>query len=311
MTSVPLSALSTSPDAVDAPLTRKYLFPGGDVRLQRLMEYLWGLDINTMDTNHESSILHIRKSMVALSRGSWALAPTEETLAAMESLQRHNYTVPISERRSFLDEFSAAEHEYIFVPFNTDVDFFVLEPGQTPRRFIAPYDNFPRVTSSANPFFVMFHSQMKIRSCHASTSPRWHRLFRQITLEWFSDELPDDFLLSSYPESLVSDAESETQVDSKSGSHDTVVTPMDEDSSSVPDKEAFVDGWLRDDIGQPQENLVWSGTPSPWPSAPRDEQPRPIEDAIRLYPCWHRETKLGRKYTKRLFQNPPRRKDIS
>ncbi|KAJ7185583.1 isoprenoid synthase domain-containing protein [Mycena filopes] len=266
---VPLTALSTSPDAGGAPLTRKYLFRDDDVRVQRLMEYLWGLEINTMDRNHESSILHIHKSMTTLIRGRWALAPTEDTLAAMESLQRHNYTVPISERRSFLDvEFPAGEYEYIFVPLNTDADFFVLEPGRAPRRFSAPYDNFPHVTSSANPFFVMFSSRLRMASSDVSNSDEWHRLFSEVTLEWFSDDPPEDFLLSSYPESLVSDAESETQVDSKSGGHETVVTPMDEDSSSVPDKEAFVDDWLRDDIGQPQENLVWSGTPSPWPFAP-------------------------------------------
>jgi hypothetical protein len=33
---------------------------------------------------------------------TWTLAPTEETLAAMDALQTHNFTDPVSERKSFL-----------------------------------------------------------------------------------------------------------------------------------------------------------------------------------------------------------------
>jgi hypothetical protein len=34
--------------------------------------------------------------------GGWTLIPTEETLAAMEALQDHNITAPVSQRKSFL-----------------------------------------------------------------------------------------------------------------------------------------------------------------------------------------------------------------
>ncbi|KAJ7185564.1 hypothetical protein C8R46DRAFT_1060999 [Mycena filopes] len=296
---VPLSALTTTPEVVNAPLTRKYLFPDDDVRLQRRMEYLWGLEINTLNTRHQSSILHIHQSMATLPPGSWTLAPTEETLAAMEALQKHNYTVPVSERISFLDAFSAAEYEYAFVP-NTDVEILVLEPGQTPRRFSAPYDNFPLVTSSANPFFVTFNSRLMLSSSDASPSQQWDRLFSDLTIEWFHDP-PDDFLFSCYPR---------FPPDSKCGSDETVATPMDESPSFVPDKVAFVDAWLRDEAGQPQEEPVCS-TPSPtWPPAPQ-EKARRLREAIKLYPCWHRETKRGVKWTERLFARQPLDHEIS
>ncbi|KAJ7906051.1 hypothetical protein B0H13DRAFT_2333921 [Mycena leptocephala] len=156
MTTVPLSALATSIED-DAQLTTKFLFPK-DVRLHRHMEYLWGLEIYTIDPTHERSILHTRKSMGGIR--TWTLAPTEETLATMNALQTHNFTEPLSERKSFLTEFSAPEYEYIFVPLYTEDDFFVLEPGRVPQRFSFPYTNFPRVTSSANPFFVAFYIRL-------------------------------------------------------------------------------------------------------------------------------------------------------
>ncbi|KAJ7694025.1 hypothetical protein B0H16DRAFT_1904413 [Mycena metata] len=67
-TVVPLSSLSTS--AIDGSLTQRYLFPKNDVRAHRQMEYLWGLEIYTIDPTHELSILHIQKSMETLPPGS-------------------------------------------------------------------------------------------------------------------------------------------------------------------------------------------------------------------------------------------------
>ncbi|KAJ6470074.1 hypothetical protein C8R47DRAFT_937563, partial [Mycena vitilis] len=119
------------------------------------LEFLWGLEINKLNLTHERSRIETRESMNSCA-DNWALAPTEETLVAMEELQDYNCLVPVSERKSFLTEFAAAEYEYIFVPLCTDIDFFIMEPGKSPQRFNAPYTNFPRVTSSANPFFVTF-----------------------------------------------------------------------------------------------------------------------------------------------------------
>ncbi|KAJ7666249.1 hypothetical protein DFH06DRAFT_1186342 [Mycena polygramma] len=159
-TTVPLSALATSVEDIDSELTPRFLFPAHDVRL---MEYLWGLEIHTIDPTHERSVLYIRKSTETPFRnginGSWFLIPTEETLGAMRLLQERNITVPISERTSFLDEFAAQEYEYIFIPDDTDIDFLVLEAESAPQRFSAPYTDFPQVTSSANPFFVTFHAR--------------------------------------------------------------------------------------------------------------------------------------------------------
>lgn len=72
MTAVPLSALATAVEDIDAPWTERYLYPNESdlVRLSgapasvanmsqhRHMEYLWGLEIFTIDPTHERSVLH-------------------------------------------------------------------------------------------------------------------------------------------------------------------------------------------------------------------------------------------------------------
>ncbi|KAJ7033697.1 hypothetical protein C8F04DRAFT_614113 [Mycena alexandri] len=317
---VPLSALAASPDDTSTKLSKRFLFSQVEDYLQhRQIEYLWGMEIHTIDPTHELSVICIRKSMETLPKGSWTLVPTEETLATMKALQVHNYTVPVSERKSFLAEFPAAEHEYIFVPLSMDVDFFVLEPGRSPQRFSAPYDNFPRVTSSANPFFVAFYSQLKIRSFRASASPTWNRLFSTITVPWCSSVLPEDFLLSCYPESLISESGDESEPDpelklhSKSGSDETVLTPVDEGPSPVPEKESFVKTWVkhrRRDAYRVYERPTLS-SPSPWPPAPREERARALRDAVKMYASWHRETERGRNCTRRFFRDPLPKQMIS
>ncbi|KAJ7224294.1 hypothetical protein GGX14DRAFT_694057, partial [Mycena pura] len=250
ITAVPLSALATSLEDIDAPLTTKYLFPENDIRLHRDMEYFWGLEIYTINPRHERSMIHIRKSMEVpfpSGTGGWTLVPTEDTLLAMQSLQERNYTVPVSERESFLTVFSAPEYEYIFVPLYTDVDFFILLPRQAPQRFSTPYTDFPRVTSSANPFFVAFESRRKIQRFHVTASKSWHRLFRGLTLHWSGSALPEEFLQSYHPECLISESGDGSEPDmplidpeSKSGGDETIMTPKDEEelpSHAAPDKE--------------------------------------------------------------------------
>ncbi|KAJ7666222.1 hypothetical protein DFH06DRAFT_269893 [Mycena polygramma] len=174
------------------------------------MEHLpWGLDIRTIDPTHKHSIVKFPRSMATFSTGcGWTLVPTEETLAAMDALQVHN---PISERKSFLTEFSARKYEYIFVPLYTEVDFFVLEPGHAPQRFSAPYTDFPLVTSSANPFFVTFYSRPKILRIHEPASNTWHRHFGDIKIHWSPFPLPKDFLRSCYPATLVTLSEDDSE----------------------------------------------------------------------------------------------------
>ncbi|KAJ7666251.1 hypothetical protein DFH06DRAFT_1127372 [Mycena polygramma] len=117
---VPLSALATSADDTDATqLGKRYLFPKNNAL------------IFTIEPKHERSILEIRKSMETLPGSDdtgWTLVPTEETLIAMDVLQTHNITASISERKSFLTEFSAAQYEYIFVPLNTEAEFCLGKP---------------------------------------------------------------------------------------------------------------------------------------------------------------------------------------
>ncbi|KAJ7778333.1 hypothetical protein B0H16DRAFT_1711841 [Mycena metata] len=308
---VPLSALAASPDATNTKLCQRLLFSQVEGYLHRQIEYLWGMDIHTIDPTHERSVICIRKSMETLAKGSWTLVPTEETLSAMDALQVHNYTVPVPERKSFLAEFPPAEYEYIFVPLSTDVDFFILEPGRQPRRFSAPYDNFPLVTSSANPFFIAFYSQLKIQSFQASASQAWNQLFDNITVPWCSSVVPEDFLLSCYPESLISESGDESEPEpalelhSKSGSDETVMTPIDEGPSPVPEKESFVNTWVkqrRRDAYRVYERPTLS-SPSPWPPAPRKERARALRDTVRTYAAWHRETERGRNCTRRFFND--------
>ncbi|KAJ7240838.1 hypothetical protein B0H12DRAFT_1326356 [Mycena haematopus] len=286
---VPLSAIATCLEDLDAPLTTKFLFSKDKAHLHRDMEYLWGLEM------HDGSDSRTRKSMGPSPSGGsrWTLVPTEETLIAMRALQTHNFTVPVSERKSFLtvshislidpltrrltmpQEFSAPEYQYIFVPLHTDIDFFILQPGEAPRRFSAPYADFPLVSSSANPFFVTFDSRPKIRRSHVSGSETWHDVYGDLTMHWYNGVIPEDFLLSCYPETLITESDDESNPDallvgleSRSGSDETVVpTPMSEEGPSpVPHKEAFVYDWV-------QRHAIPSNRPPP---TPRGDQTRDL-----------------------------------
>ncbi|KAJ6485697.1 hypothetical protein C8R45DRAFT_997535 [Mycena sanguinolenta] len=272
--------------------TKRYLFPE-DNRLHRDMEYLWGLDIYTIDPRHERSKLEIRSSMQVPFRGggSWTLIPTEDTLVAMRALQEHNITVPISERQSFLTEFSAPEYEYIFVPLNTDVDFYVIRPGQDAQQFSAPYADFPRVTSSANPFFVAFASRLKMRPSHVSATYR--TVFARLTMHWHTSAVPQDFLLSSYPETLISESEDESEPDTLLFDPETVATPIDEERSwSVPDKETRVYEWVQKDAKRPRMDATLSTPPPPTPQRDRKKK---FDNTVRGGPRWPVESKRGKR----------------
>ncbi|KAJ7666236.1 hypothetical protein DFH06DRAFT_1295346 [Mycena polygramma] len=301
---VPLSALATAVEDIDATkLKRRLLLPRDDISLHRHMEYLWGLNIHTIDPTHERNIIRVRKSMTTFPTGrGWTLVPTEETLAAMDALQVHNFTVPISERKSFLTEFSAKEYEYIFVPLYTEAEFFILEPDRTPQRFSAPYTDFPLVTSTANPFFVTFDSRLKIRpDLRASTSESWYELFGDITIHWGPFPLPEDFLSTSNPATLVTptDHASEPELhhdgpEWKSGSGETVVTPADE----VPDKEVYICKWVQ------QTSLLHEPMkPPPLSPTPRSHRRRNQQKTI-PYPRWQTESKRGKAFSERLVKPP-------
>ncbi|KAJ7601242.1 hypothetical protein C8J56DRAFT_912571, partial [Mycena floridula] len=105
---VPIHALATAIEDIDELLTEKFLFTAGEN-----MEYLWGLEIFTIDPTHERSILH-SESLQKLPKGEWTLVPTEATLSAVLSLQKNNAASPISDRQTLFNVFSAPEYEYIF-----------------------------------------------------------------------------------------------------------------------------------------------------------------------------------------------------
>ncbi|KAJ7666238.1 hypothetical protein DFH06DRAFT_1470406 [Mycena polygramma] len=297
-TTVPLNALATSVEDTDTRKLKRYLFPRDD---HRHMEYLWGLEIGTIDPTHKRSIIKFRKSMANFPTGcGWTLVPTEETLAAMDALQVHNFTVPISERKSFLTEFPAKEYEYIFVPLRTEVDFFILEPGCAPQRFSAPYIDFPLVTSTANPFFVTFYSRPKIQRFQAPPSETWYRLFCAIKIQWSPFPLPEDFLLSHPPTfaTLIGQgSEPELHHDGpewKSGSDETAVTPADE----VPDKDVYICKWV-----QQTSQLHEPIKPPPLSPTPRSHRRRNQQKTI-PYPRWQTESKRGKAFSERLVKPP-------
>ncbi|KAJ7575081.1 hypothetical protein C8J56DRAFT_458928 [Mycena floridula] len=247
--------------------------------------------------------------------GDWTLVPMEQTLSAMASLQDFNTSCPISERKSFLTEFSAPEYEYIFVPLSSDAEFFVLQPESAPQRFTSPYLDFPRVTSSANPFFVTFSASLRISQNNPLFSETWRRSFGAMVLQWRPFPLPQDFLLSCYscyPDDFRSETAYESEPDShsggdesKSGTDETMVKPVEENPLPMPDKEELVYRWVQHDADPRLHQRLGKVNTTPWPPAPCVERSRALKDAIRFYPCWHRETERGRQCSLRLYKRQP------
>ncbi|KAF7371019.1 hypothetical protein MSAN_00736100 [Mycena sanguinolenta] len=288
-TTIPLSALATCEN--DTKFTKKFLFPKDD-RLHRDMEYMWGLDAYTIDPTHERSILEIRSSMQVpfADGGNWALVPTEETLVAMRALQVHNTTVPISERKSFLTEFAAPEYEYIFVPLRTNVTFFIMRPGRDAQQFSAPYADFPRVTSSANPFFATFDSRLKIPQ--SLFSETWNMVFGRLTMHWYPGVIPKEFFHPPcYPETLISESEDESEPDTPPVDPETIVTPIEEGSWPVPGKKTRVCEWVRKDAKRPRMDTTLC---SPPPPTPQKDRKKKFYDTVRAGPRWPVESKRGK-----------------
>ncbi|KAK7005772.1 hypothetical protein R3P38DRAFT_2556582 [Favolaschia claudopus] len=309
-TTVPIDAIATCrrdlEEDYEAKLATTFLFPNDKCKHRR-MEYLWGLEIYTIDPTHERSILKVRESMtVPLPNGrrSWVLLPTEETLVAMVALQVHNFNVPISERKSFLAEFSAKEYEYIFLPLSTEVDFFVSRPGRGLQSLRRPSTDILRVKSTANPFFVTFDAWL-VGGDLSSFQPSlvWTDHLARLTIHWHRKNLPDEFLLSCYPETLVSESAaaetmSETDFDvSKAGSEETVVTPLDEYPSPVLGKYTLVSAWVQQESQQPHDRVVPVNI---IPPTPRGDRTRGI-GAYKRPPQWRLESKRGLQAFERHF----------
>ncbi|KAJ6485681.1 hypothetical protein C8R45DRAFT_930780 [Mycena sanguinolenta] len=281
-TTVPLSALATRQN--DTLLTEKNLCP---------QDSCLGLDACTIEPTHKRSILEVRSSMQVPfpdgGAGSWTLIPTEETLVAMQALQLHNITVPVFQRKSFLAEFSAREYEYIFVPLYTSVDFFILRPGQEAQQLSAPYTDFPRVTSSANPFFVTFDSRLKIQRFHVSKP--YHESLGHLRMHWHASPLPEDFLRGD-PETVIYESDDESEPDALFFDPETVATPIEEERPwSGPGKNRVCE-WVQRDAKRPRMDATLSIPPPPIPQSDRKKK---FYNTMRAGPRWPVESKRGKR----------------
>jgi hypothetical protein len=91
-------------------------------------------------------------------------------------------------------------------------------------------------------------SRGKIHRSDVSISKAWGQAFLLLTVHRFPKDLPEKFLRSCYSATLYTVSEYDSEPDeSKSGSDETVVTPMDEEGTShfPPGKEEFVFDWVR------------------------------------------------------------------
>ncbi|KAK7001597.1 hypothetical protein R3P38DRAFT_3045904 [Favolaschia claudopus] len=305
---VPLDTIATSlEDLRDDSLTTRNLCPWDNHCMLRQLEYLWGLEPYALDPMQNSmqdskcNRLEYHKSMdVKLPNGnrSWTLIPTEETLAAIFALHRQNCYAPISERKPFFTEFPASQFEYIFVPLTTQLDFFIRVSGK-PQKYTAPYNDFPRVISSANPFFVAFDSRVSIHKDRHSPSEEWRRLFVRLSILWHPSPLPDGFLPKCYSPSHYSVSDSDaSDVGSNCASEETVVSTVYEGPFLAPDnKEELVKNWLKTD--SPQGEPVVPG--NSLPPTPRGDRARKVPEASLKRAQWRVESKRGLEYFERYF----------
>ncbi|KAK7005776.1 hypothetical protein R3P38DRAFT_3214722 [Favolaschia claudopus] len=303
---VPLDTIATSlEDLRDDSVTTRCLCPCDDNSTLRVLEFLWGLDIYALNPmqdsmrDSKSSRLEFNKSMdIKLPDGhrTWTLVPTEETLVAMLDLHRQNCNVPVSERTSLFTEFSASQFEYIFVPLTTQLDFFIRVSGK-PQKYTAPYNDFPRVISSANPFFVAFDSRPSIKKYRHFPSEEWRRVFVHLSILWHPSPLPDDFIYSCYPPTLYSVSDHDaSDGGSNCASEETAMSPVCEGPFLNPDKEAFVCKWVQEERQQPCDRVIPGDLvpPAYW-----EERTRSVPEACRKRAQWRVESKRGFQYFER------------
>ncbi|KAJ7598420.1 hypothetical protein C8J56DRAFT_166235 [Mycena floridula] len=311
-TAVALDSVASAVEERDTPLFKKYLAYGFP-RRHRKLEYSWGMDLFTFDEEHELSILRIRPSMTEL---RWILVPTEETLSAMVKMQSNNFSCPIAQRNSFLAEFSAPEYEYIFVPLDSDVDFFVIESGRPPHRYSSPYLDFPRIRVAANPFFVMLAASSHITQLRRDVrlSVAWQSLYFQLTTPWIRSNLPQDFVLSCFPEDLVSDNGDESDSDSlltppsqNGPQQEPIAQPSFKLAELNPwvDKELLISNWIQHDADPNQLSPPSAVCNSPWPPSAPIEQPRPVAEAVFCDPSWYTDSDQGKIYADQYFYPLP------
>ncbi|KAJ7599310.1 hypothetical protein C8J56DRAFT_916406 [Mycena floridula] len=286
--SVPLEALTTAIDDLAAPLEKYVLVTHADHR-HREFEYRWGLNPFEFDENHERNAIYMRKSMHALYRRNWCLIPTRETLAAMREMLTYNQRCAVTERKSFLEEFSEPEYEYIFLPWNTTEEIIV-----DGNRYSPPYDGFPRVKCSANPFFLAFHAQNQILLADHSLCPRDYRnAFARISASWhggcpswFSQE-PD----SSDPSDAMTLEDMSQWSDESEGPAPAPALPLP--SLTPVTKQSRIANWVQSTANPKLHEPATEPLKSPL----KAKRPRPDSKA-----AWRRDSVLGQRWTEQLFE---------
>ncbi|KAJ7592160.1 hypothetical protein C8J56DRAFT_1162594 [Mycena floridula] len=282
--SVPLEALTTALDDLDAPL-EKYVLISGAKHLHRSFEYLWGLNAFEFDETHERNIIYLRKSLHARLRQGWTLIPTIETLTAMRALVGHNSRCPLTERKSFLSEFSAPEYEYMFLPM--DIQEEIIVDG---RCFSPPYQGFPRIRCSANPFFVAYQCEGQIiLSDSAVCSKAYLTAYFLVSSDWHGG-YPKSFV--GEPESSDSDSDEETQW--SDSSEDSVPAPALPPPSRTPvTKQSRIANWVKSNADPELHEPAMEPLKSPL----KARKPRPDSKA-----AWRRDSVLGQRWTEQLFE---------
>ncbi|KAJ7592149.1 hypothetical protein C8J56DRAFT_521255 [Mycena floridula] len=282
--SVPLEALTTALDDLGAPL-EKYALVSGESHMHRALEFIWGLNAFEFDETHEKNIICLRKSMHGLLSQGWTLIPTIETLTAMKEMVRYNTQCALTQRKSFLTEFSAPEYEYIFLPLDIQEEILVYE-----HRFVPPYQDFPRIRCSANPFFVAYHCEGQIILSDPAVCPRPYRsAYFLVSSDWHGG-CPKSFV--GEIESSDSDSDDETQW--SDSSEDSVPAPALPPPSRTPvTKQSRIANWVKSNADPELHQPAMEPLKSPL----KARKPRPDSKA-----AWRRDSALGQRWTEQLFE---------
>ncbi|KAJ7592158.1 hypothetical protein C8J56DRAFT_521405 [Mycena floridula] len=284
--SVPLEALATASDDLSAPL-EKYVLVTDSKHLHRALEYSWGLNRLEFDENHERNAIYMRKSMHALFPFGWSLIPTKETLTAMREMLEFNVVCGVTERKSFLTEFSAPEYEYIFLPMDIQVDILVY--GQ---RYSPPYHGFPRIKCSANPFFLAFHSQSQVLLSNRALCPGdYQDAFSIVSSSWHSG-CPSWFSLEPDSSSGSSDTLEESEWSEDSRDPLPAPAPPARRQASVA-KDSLIANWVKSNADPKLHEPAMEPLKLPL----KARKPRPDSKA-----AWRRDSVLGQRWTEQLFE---------
>ncbi|KAL1713953.1 hypothetical protein EV715DRAFT_276920 [Schizophyllum commune] len=129
-------------------------------------EYYWGMRKGELDLESPLNYIELRLDMSErLSSGDWTLIPTPEILELMLRMAEYNKTAPLHGRKHYLLEFPAQEYEYVVIPLcmlEEKPPTLYVHGGACPKMYRPPYNDLPRIRSSAHPFFVVWVASEQI-----------------------------------------------------------------------------------------------------------------------------------------------------